>query len=281
VEAACASITSSGSSSGGECVAMEINLSSLASVKSFAAAFREKFKRLDVFVMNAGMTFWKTMQLSPDGVESMFQVNHLSHFYLAKLLDDYIRAAPSTKIVVVSSAAHYGPFPYEPVEWTLGKLNDEKLWQGVSQGMAYYGLSKLANVLFAQELSRRLNAEQRTAFVNACAPGITKTNVTEEGRIKARAWAESRPFVAPLVEAGIAAFNVMEDLTTWSTEDGARTQIYLSMSKQVEEKELDGLYFHPQGTPVPVSKLARGSAGETLAKQLWELSERLLESKGY
>mmetsp|Transcript_9093 Transcript_9093/g.11825 ORF Transcript_9093/g.11825 Transcript_9093/m.11825 type:complete len:384 (+) Transcript_9093:152-1303(+) len=263
----------------GSCVPMELDLAKFSSIKAFAESFKQRFHRLDVFVQNAGITFWKDRAITEDGIESMFQVNHLGHFYLTQLLDDVISQPNkhSTKIVMVSSAAHYGPVPAAGIYFDLDELNDENNFDGYS----FYGQSKLANVLFAQELSERINSQQgRIAFVNACGPGMTKTNVTEEFRIKIRNYVKDQPALKPLAEAFISVFDFIERQVTWTTADGARTQLYLSMAHDVEIKNLTGKYYHPQAIEVQPSKFAQGELGKAMQAKLWEFSESILRSKG-
>ena len=105
--------------------------------------------------------------MTDDSIESMFQVNHLGHFSLTKLLDDRLSAGDA-RIVMIYSNGHYNAIPGVGVYTSLKEPNDQENWDG----LAYYGMSKLANVLFAQEMSLRLNSQPgRVAHVNACHPG--------------------------------------------------------------------------------------------------------------
>jgi NAD(P)-dependent dehydrogenase (short-subunit alcohol dehydrogenase family) len=269
IKAACHDIVASSSKElTNKCLPKVLDLASLKSVRDFATDFLFEdgtIKELDVLVLNAGITFWKTMGVSKDNVENMFHTNHLGHFYLVQLLAPALSppGGAISRVVVVSSAAHYGPFPTPRGVFTnLDELNDPSNWDGI----AYYAQSKLANVLFTQALSRRLNSGGRVALVNAASPGMTKTNVTEEFRIKARAFAGESPILQPLSEIVIKVFNSIEKLTTWDTADGARTQIYLAVAPEIERKRITGRYFHPQAIEVPPSELAQGLEGERLSE---------------
>merc|ERR1712137_215212 len=141
----------------------------------------------------------------------------------------------------------------------------------------------MGNVLFAQELSDRLNLDDggHKTFVNVCSPGMTATNVTADFRIRMRRFSSTYPAVSPLVELTISAFNTIEKLMTHSTADGARTQIYLAMSPEVEQKQLTGKYFHPHAIQVPTNALAQGKRGKELGQRLWQFSDQLLHARGF
>jgi NAD(P)-dependent dehydrogenase (short-subunit alcohol dehydrogenase family) len=132
-------------------------------VLDVAKVIREKFGSIDVLVNNAGARF-DTFAANPDGVERTFAGNHLGHFLLTALLLDSLLKSPAARVVTLGSSAH-GVTP--PDGWILTEGNyDRKL---------AYGSSKLANIIFAYELARRLAKTQVT--VNALDPGGVATRL--------------------------------------------------------------------------------------------------------
>ncbi len=139
------------------------DLSSLADVQRLASEFRQRYPRLDVLINNAG-AYYGSRQLSADGYELTFAVNHLAPFLLTNLLLDLLKASAPARIINVSSDAHKGSTIH------FEDLNAEKSF---GTGYGAYGQSKLANVLFTYELARRLAGTGVT--VNALHPGLVST----------------------------------------------------------------------------------------------------------
>lgn len=127
-----------------------VDLSSFKSVRAFAKLINETEERLDILVNNAGLL--RSYMLTEDGYESVFQVNYLSHFLLTLLLLDKMKKSASSRIINVSSLAH------EQKNADL-QLHDFKLSKENFDGFRRYAQSKLAQVVFTKELSRRLEGE--------------------------------------------------------------------------------------------------------------------------
>src|SRR5215207_6225037 len=140
------------------------DLSSLADVRRLADEFRQRHSRLDVLINNAGALFAER-ELTVDGYEMTFAVNHLAYFLLTNLLLDLLKASAPARIVNVASDAHKG------MKINFDDLQLEKNYGGM-MGPAY-GQSKLANILFTYELARRLAGTGVT--VNALHPGLVRT----------------------------------------------------------------------------------------------------------
>jgi NAD(P)-dependent dehydrogenase (short-subunit alcohol dehydrogenase family) len=184
---------------------MQLDLASLESVRAFAAAFMAKFSRLDVLVENAGVMTRKR-ELTADGLEMNFGVNHVGHFLLTELLLPVLKASAPSRIVVVSSNLHSsGRFDFDD-------LAMEKSWRGS------YPRSKLANMLFVRALSRRL--EGTRVVVNALHPGVISTDL-------------ARDYPAPIRLIARWFFR--------SPEQGARTSLYLATAP--EAAGISGRYF--------------------------------------
>ncbi|WP_246096538.1 SDR family oxidoreductase [Paenibacillus sinopodophylli] len=143
---------------------MLCDLGSFASIRSFAAAFKQSYQQLDVLINNAGVVSLKR-QLTVDGHESQLGVNHLGHFLLTNELLDLIKRAPQGRIINLSSGAHKAGSIH---------FNDPTLSKGYNV-VKGYAQSKLANVLFTKELARRLSSTSVT--VNCVHPGAVATSL--------------------------------------------------------------------------------------------------------
>ena len=210
------------------------DLSRLRSVRALVEDVEGRTDRLDVLVSNAGV-FNLRRRETEDGIESTFAVNHLAPFVLVNGLLDLLRASAPSRVVVVASAAHAG-----------GTIDFENL-QGERRygGWKAYAQSKLANVLFAAELARRLPAAQVTA--NSLHPGTVATRLLLRGivpRWLARPW-------------------------TITPEEGARTPLYVATAPGLDG--VTGLYFD-DCRPKEPSPEARD---EAVAARLWKISEEL------
>ncbi|MFZ5477713.1 MAG: SDR family oxidoreductase [Myxococcota bacterium] len=215
---------------------MLLDLASLRSVRAFAEDFRARFDRLDVLVNNAGLLA-PARTVTEDGHELTFQVNHLGPFLLTSLLLPMLRASAPSRIVNVSSRAHVGRKP------ALDDVEGERRWSSWDA----YGRSKLYNILFTRELARRLDGTGVSA--NACHPGLVASSFQRN---------------VPAILRG------PWELLGLSPESGARTQIWLATSPEVEGKS-GGYYW--RRAPSWVSGHGRDDAAATA---LWELSEGMV-----
>lgn len=220
--------------SAGEAELLLIDLGSLESVRRAAAEMKSRHPRLKVLLNNAGLVSHQRAVTS-DGCETTFQVNHLGHFLLTKLLLDSLAAAAPSRIVNVSSAAHRG------ARWDWDDVQLEKGW---GTWRAYCN-SKLANIWFTRELSRRL-------------PGGVTATAVHPGGIATNIW-RNAPAIA----------RVLLDLVLPGPAAGARPLVKLAADPSVEG--LTGAYFHKLKEKAP-TKLAQDDAA---ARKLWDLSEKL------
>ena len=216
------------------------DLSSLNDVRDLAGAFRESHGHLDVLVNNAGAIFSKR-RLSADGIEMTFALNHLNFFLLTDLLLDHLRASTSGRVVNVSSRAHRG------THLDFDDLQGEKRYNGILA----YKRSKLANLYFTYELSRRLRDTSVT--VNALHPGLVATGFGANNGLVFRMAMRMIFMLRGAIDA----------------EAGARTSIYLASSPEVVE--VTGRYFVEQ-KETPSSD---ASWDEEVAGRLWEISAQL------
>ena len=207
-------------------------------VRQLAQDFKDRYPRLDVLVNNAGAVF-ASRQLTPDGVEMTFAVNHLGPFLLTNLVLDTLKASAPARIVVVASGSHAS------ARIDLANLQGPR---GMF-GMTAYAQSKLANVLFTYELARRLGGTGVTA--NALHPGFVASGFAKNN-------------------GGVIAFGMrLVHLAAISPEQGAQTSIYLATSTEVEG--VTSKYF-VKCKPVHSSP---ASYDEEVARRLWQVSAEL------
>lgn len=220
------------------------DLSSQAQIRQLAEKALTHHDRIDVLINNAGSWF-SEFQLTEDGVERQWAINHLSPFLLTHLLLPALRKSPDPRIINVSSDSHFH-----------GKIHFEDVnLQNNYHGLRAYAQSKLANVLFTFEFERRKNFP---VTVNAVQPGLVKTDIGLKNTISFHGlmWKLRR-------------------LTGVSPEKGAATSVYLASSEEVTG--VSGEYWD-KCKPKTASKNANNQED---AAKLWQLSERMCGIKGY
>ena len=213
------------------------DLASQASVRALAAEALGRYPRLDILINNAGAMF-TTRQLSPDGIELTWAVNHLAPFLLTTLLLDRLRQSAPARIITTASGAHLeAHIPF-----------DDMAAEHSYKGFGRYGETKLANILFTSELARRLEGSGVTA--NCFHPGLVATGFNRNyGTIMGLGMTLLRP-------------------VSRSPEKGAETLVWLASSPEVAN--VSGTYFFDKLPKTP-SPAAQDSAA---ANRLWQLSEQ-------
>jgi NAD(P)-dependent dehydrogenase (short-subunit alcohol dehydrogenase family) len=214
---------------------LALDLGDLASVRQCAAEFLARNVPLHILINNAGLA--GTRGLTKDGFELAFGVNHLGHFLLTDLLLQRIKESAPARIVTVSSRAH--------------TRCREILWDGLRKRTATvtaideYAQSKLANLLFSAELSRRLQGTGITTY--SLHPGVVATEV----------WRHLPWFLRPLLKlAGMI-----------NAEEGAKTTLYCATAPELDKQS--GLYYDRCKSRTP-SKLGQDAG---LAGALWRKSK--------
>jgi retinol dehydrogenase-14 len=220
--------------------AFAADMSSQAEVRRLAAGVLEAYPRLDVLVNNAG-GFWAHRHVTADGLERTFALNHLAPFLLTNLLLDRLKADAPSRVVTVSSGAS-----------SAGRIEFDDL-QGARDysGQRAYNQSKLANVMFTNELARRLAGTGVTA--NSLHPGVVHTNFGAEDQ----AWwftVVSR-VIYPLLK---------------TPAQGAETPIYLAFSPDVGG--VTGRFFANR-RPRTANPLASDTG---MTARLWQVSADLV-----
>ncbi|XP_024996343.1 short-chain dehydrogenase TIC 32, chloroplastic-like isoform X1 [Cynara cardunculus var. scolymus] len=223
---------------------MELDLSSLASVRTFAAEFVSSGLPLNILINNAGVMA-PPFTLSEDKIELQFATNHLGHFLLTQLLLETMKRTSHEqkkegRIVNVSSEAHR--FAYKGIYFD--NLNDESSYSP----MYAYGQSKLANILHANELTRRFKENGANLTANALHPGSIATNLLRY-----------HSFVDGVVDWVGKYFlkNIPQ---------GAATTCYVALHPQVNG--ISGKYFMDSNVAQPNSY----AEDADLAKELWDIS---------
>ncbi len=227
---------------------MELDLSSLKSVKNFAEKFNEKFTRLDLLINNAGVMI-PPYSKTEDGFELQFGTNHLGHFALTAHLLEIIEKTENSRIINVASSAHkMGNINFDDLNWEKRKY---KSWNA-------YGDSKIANLYFTYELQNRLKKKGSKVLVTAAHPGWTATDLQRHNSF----------------------FEFMNKFFAQNIEMGTLPTLRAAVEENIEGAE----YYGPngwqewKGYPIKVKSNSL-SYDKNIAKKLWEVSESLTNVK--
>jgi NAD(P)-dependent dehydrogenase (short-subunit alcohol dehydrogenase family) len=229
----------------------ELDLADLASVRSFAAELTASNPTLDLLINNAGVMAIPRRETT-DGFEMQFGTNHLGHFALTGLLLPTLVDVAGARIVTVSSNAH-----------KTGKIRFDDLQREQSYSRwPTYSQSKLANLLFAFELQRRLSAIDAPAISLAAHPGTASTNLVAPG-------AEGSRLKERVMRLGVRIIGQ-------SDEQGALPQLYAATAPDVHGGEYYGPsgFGESRGYPKRVTSTSTSRDPE-LAARLWSISQDL------
>lgn len=233
---------------------LELDLASLESVRSFVDTFLQAYDDLHVLCNNAGVMAIPKQE-TDDGFEMQFGVNHLGHFALTGLLLDRLRETKGeTRVVTHSSGLHEN-----------GKVDFENLHGGHEYDMwDAYAQSKLANLLFAYELDRRLSAVGANVTSVGCHPGYADTGLQRRGPemmgSRLRLW----------------AMKLANALVAQPAEQGALPMLYAATAAEIAGGEYigPGGFMNMRGPPEKQAS-SDHSTDEALAARLWDRSEEL------
>ena len=220
--------------------AFAADMTSQNELRQLAAVVLEAYPRLDVLVNNVG-GFWAHRHSTADGLERTFALNHLAPFLLTNLLLDRLKASAPARVITVSSGAQ-----------SMGRIEFDDL-QGARSysGQRAYNQSKLANVMFTNELARRLHGTR--VMANSLHPGVVRTNFGAEDQ----AWfftVISR-VVRPLLK---------------TPAQGAQTSIYLASTPDLAD--VTGQFF-TNGKPKRANRVAYDI---DMTARLWQVSSELV-----
>ncbi len=229
-----------------------LDMASLASIRAFVTEFAARGVALDLLINNAGVMALPTRELTVDGFERQFGTNHLGHFALTGLLIPQLLAAPAPRVVTVASLAHRnGKIDFD----NLQSEKSYKPWDA-------YGESKLANILFANELERRAVEAGSRLKSMPVHPGVSVTNIFENG--------PGSKGLKPLILKILSPVLMQPDAA------GALPTLYAATSPEAKGGEYIGPdgFMEMKGSPVVVQPKPQGKDA-AVAKRLWTVSEQL------
>lgn len=227
---------------------LQLDLSRLASVRQFAEAFLARYDRLDRLINNAGIMI-PPFSLTEDGLESQMAANYFGHFLLTGLLLDRLEATYGARVVSLSSIAHRN-----------GRINLEDLNSRHRYSrMEAYSQSKLACLMFAFELQRRLEAAGMQTISVAAHPGIANTEL-------------SRHLPAWLMKT---LGPVLMKLLTQPAKAGAEPTLYAALGEDIRGGDYTGpTGFREMKGPAGRAEARRLARNTDIATRLWAESER-------
>lgn len=236
----------------GHAVFMPLDLADLNSVRSFAAAFKEGHGSLDMLINNAGVMALPQRQVTAQGFEQQFGVNFLGHFLLTSLLLTTLMNAPAPRLVQISSIAHrQGKIAFDDLQYERGY----KPWP-------VYQQSKLAMLIFAEELQRRSDAGGWGLLSLAAHPGIAATELVANG-----------PGNKSLMAIGM---NLAKAFVLQPGDAGAWPTILAAVDAAAQP----GAYYGPAGLgefrgPPTLAKIMPRALDTVTGAKLWDVAEQL------
>jgi NAD(P)-dependent dehydrogenase (short-subunit alcohol dehydrogenase family) len=225
---------------------MHLDLSRLSSVRAFATAFMSQFGRLDLLINNAGIMM-PPYSLTEDGFESQFGTNYLGHFLLTGLLMPALKKSEGSRVVTLSSIAHkYGSIQFADLQF-IRSYNKIKA----------YSQSKLACLMFAYELDRRLRKTGSQVLSVGAHPGVSATHL---GRNMSPVMRYFFPRIGQPASAG------------------AHPILMAALGNSVKGGEYYGPdgWLEMRGKPTRIDS-TKASKNEESARQLWQISEELTQ----
>ncbi|KAA0761583.1 SDR family oxidoreductase [Bacillus sp. SH5-2] len=223
------------------------DMASQQSIRQVATEILERCPRIDILVNNAGALF-QTRQLTEDGLEMTWAVNHLGPFLLTNLLLGRLKESAPARVITTASHGH--KMAKKGIDFD--DLDAEQLYRGVKKFMGgptmRYAQSKLANILFTTELARQLEGTGVSAY--SFDPGLVATNFNQDNGLVARlTMAAMKPF-------------------SRTPEEGAETLIWLAESTGVTNHS--GCYYADKQN----GKTSEAALDKDAAKRLWDISEK-------
>lgn len=231
---------------------IQLDLGSFQSVRAFVKNFTTKYDRLDLLIENAGIMMPPFMQ-TEDGFESQFGVNHLGHFLLTHLLYPTIQKTPQARIITLSSIAHKN-----------GRIDFENLNAEVKYSkMGAYGQSKLACLMFALELDRKLRKSGSETIAVSAHPGASNTNLGQH--LNKTLYKLLLPLMSFFIH---------------DPKEAALPTLYAALGTDIQGGDYVGPtgFNEMKGKPGKVKALPHAYDAE-VAKRLWEVSEEFIGQK--
>lgn len=233
---------------------MELELGSLASVRSFTDAYLARYDSLNILINNAGVMACPELR-TEDGFELQFGTNHLGHFLMTnRLVPALLKGSPARVVALSSRAHHMAPVDFDDLDFTGRGYNK---W-------AAYGQSKTANILFAVALDARLRSHGVRVY--AVHPGVIETELSRHMDDEDRAMINARA----------------EQIGNWTLKSvaaGAATSVYAATAPELENQ--GGAYLEDCGVaPIENESTSHGvrayALEQSTAERLWQVSEDLV-----
>ena len=228
---------------------MQLDLADINNVKEFSTNFKSRYQKLDVLINNAGVMMPVNRFETAQGFEGQFGTNHIGHFVLVNELFDLIESTPNSRIVVLSSLV--AKMSKAAIYW------DDLQFEKSYDKMASYAQSKLANMMFAAELDKRLREKNSTTICLMAHPGYTATNLQQHMGLQGK---------------------IMNFLMAQKVEMGILPTLRAATSPNVK----GGEYYGPakmgnwRGYPV-INEPNTITNNRVATKRLWQLSETLIQ----
>ena len=270
----------------GNIYAPVMDLSDLNSIDSFCCEFKKKRFNIDILIMNAGLQYTgsKIPRRSIQGFELTFAVNHLSHFYLTQKLLPFINSSNDSKIIITSSEVHNPMSPGGRVgnQASLGNLLGLESGKGFEMidGNHFnadkaYKDSKLCNILFAKELSKRLKQKSLPIKVIAWAPGL----VISRDRQGFFRYSRKYNQLGQILFASLAR-DILR-ITTSNYKAGMLLSDLVCLNKynKSDFNYYSNKIISPGKFVFEKSNISEEAQKEDLSKKLWELSKSLIDNK--
>ncbi|KAL7537861.1 hypothetical protein ACHAXR_009395, partial [Thalassiosira sp. AJA248-18] len=246
----------------GQVFPMTVELSSLKSVQSFANSYLDHIGNgsLDMLFMNAGIRPQTPMDaneylLSEDSIELVFATNVVGHHLLYKRLERELAKSKMARVVLTSSCTSMINLFNYTMATDLDTLNNEAVT--LQNGENLYGQSKLAQIMWAKKLTRRLGSKSHT-FVNSVNPGLVATPIFSKG---------------PLPSFLQTVIGWLQP-TFWSADIAALSLLYLGVAtEELEKKNIRGKYYHP----IAVEVVNPFSFDEELQDKVWSFLDDLVK----
>ena len=229
---------------------VRMDLAVLDSVREAAAEVMEKVPHIDALICNAAIAQVAKQEITVDGFESQLGVNHFGHFLLCGLLFERIEGSEGRIVVVGSNAYKMG---LKRIQFE--DLNFDKNYTAWNS----YAQSKLAQMMFAYELQRRIQAADKSVQVQVCHPGASRTNLLMD---------TASPF-------NRIVWSITSRVIAQSAEKGSWPEVMCATEEEVESKKLYGPTRRSQTVgPVGECPLDEVALNQEMAAKLWTLSEQ-------
>ena len=261
----------------------DIDLANLEKITKLRNYFKKNNVIFDVIILNAGMQYTGALypKVSKQGIELTFAVNHLSHFYLIKILSTLIKDSSESRIIITSSDVHNpkssgGNIGKKAGLNNLNNFKDEIMgeFKNFNADRSYKN-SKLCNILFAKELSNRLNIRKRKISVITWAPGLVFPE-NDLGFFR---------YSSKFNKFGYYLFSTIANILGISEKvNNAGDHLYqITMNKNfnnIQYLHLSNQLISFRKHKLAITKVSKEASNTELAFKLWELSEDLCNSFG-